>query len=93
MSVPANGYRIEVAQDARRQLHKLDHQCVRRVLIELGRLQAEPRPPGCRAMVGQKDRWRIRVSGAGDYRLVYEIPDDQVLVLVVTIAHRRDVYR
>jgi mRNA interferase RelE/StbE len=44
-------------------------------------------------MVGQKGRWRIRVDGAGGYRIVYEIPDDQLLVLVVTVAHRREVYR
>lgn len=43
-------------------------------------------------MVGQKNRWRIRVSGAGDYRIVYEIHDEQLLVLVVTVAHRREVY-
>lgn len=44
-------------------------------------------------MAGQRNRWRIRVSGAGDYRIVYEIHDKQLLVLIVTIAHRREVYR
>ena len=44
-------------------------------------------------MVGQKNRWRIRVVGAGDYRIVFEILDDQLLVLVMTVAHRREVYR
>lgn len=44
-------------------------------------------------MVAQKDRWRIRVTGAGDYRIVYEVHDDEVLVLVVAVAHRREVYR
>lgn len=44
-------------------------------------------------MVGQRDRWRIRVEGAGDYRIVYEIHDDRLLVLVVAIAHRREAYR
>lgn len=44
-------------------------------------------------MVGQKDRWRIRVDGAGAYRIVYEIHDDKLLILVVAVAHRREVYR
>jgi mRNA-degrading endonuclease RelE of RelBE toxin-antitoxin system len=45
-------------------------------------------------MVGQPGRWRIRPSGAGDdYRIVYEINDDVLLVLVATIAHRSEVYR
>lgn len=93
MSSPSRGYRVELAPAARRQLRKLDRQIARRVLVELDRLQSDPRPPGCRAMVGQKDRWRIRVDDAGDYRIVYEVHDDQLLVLVVTVAHRREVYR
>lgn len=44
-------------------------------------------------MVGQSNRWRVRVAGAGDYRIVYEIHEQQLLVLVVTIAHSREVYR
>lgn len=43
-------------------------------------------------MVGQKKRWRVRVSGAGDYRIVYQIEDTELLVLVVTVAHRREAY-
>lgn len=93
MNDPPRRYRVELAPAARRQLRKLDRQVARRVLVELDRLQTEPRPAGCRAMVGQKGRWRIRVDGAGGYRIVYEIPDDQLLVLVVTVAHRREVYR
>jgi mRNA interferase RelE/StbE len=86
-------YTVELAPVAARQLRKLDKRVARRVLLELEALRADPRPPGCRAMVGQHNRWRIRASGAKDYRIVYEIHDEQVLVLVVTIAHRREVYR
>ena len=64
---------------------------MRRVIVELANLQSDPRPPGCQAMVGQPNRWRIRV--AGDDRIVYEIHDRQLLVLVISIAHRREVYR
>lgn len=89
----AGPYRVDLAPAARRQLRKLDKQTVGRVVLELENLREDPRPPGCRAMVGQHGRWRIRVSGANDYRIVYEVHDQQVLVLVVTIAHRREVYR
>jgi len=80
---PRPRYRVELVPAAERQLRKLDRQVARRVLFELDLLQAEPRPLGCRAMVGQQDRWRIRVRGARDYRIGYEIRDDQLLVLVV----------
>lgn len=84
---------MTLAPAAHRQLRKLERSVVRRVLVDLERLRDEPRPPGCRAMVGQPDRCRIRVSGAGDYRIVYEIRDQLLLVLVVTVPHRREVYR
>jgi mRNA interferase RelE/StbE len=86
-------YRVELAPAARRQLRRLDKKIAGRVLIALDGLRANPRPPGCRAMAGQAGRWRIRPGGAGDYRVVYEIRDDVLLVLVVTIAHRREAYR
>ncbi len=44
-------------------------------------------------MVAQPNRWRVRVADAGDYRIVYEIHDQQLLVLVIAVAHRREVYR
>lgn len=86
-------YRVDLAPAARRQLRKFEKQTARRVIVELANLQADPQPPGCRAMVGQPNRWRVRVSGAGDYRIVYEIHNQRLLVLVITIAHRREVYR
>lgn len=86
-------YRVELAPAVRRQLRKLEKNTARRVIVELANLPADSRPPGCRAMVGQPNRWRIRVTGAGDYRIVYEIHDQQLLVLVIIIAHRREVYR
>lgn len=91
----SDSYDVGLAPATRRQLRKLDAQTVRRVVVELAGLCTNPRPPGCRAMTGQPHRWRVRVSGAGDYRVVYEIRDQQllVLVLVVTVAHRREVYR
>jgi mRNA interferase RelE/StbE len=53
-------------------------------------LQTNPRPPGSTALVGRPGELRVRV---GDHRIVYEIVDDRLVVLVLTIGHRRDVYR
>lgn len=89
MTTPGN-YRVELIPAARRQFRKLDQKIARRIVTALEGLQATPRPPGCRAMTGQPGRWRIRV---GDYRIVYEINDDVLLILVVTIAHRSQAYR
>ena len=49
-----------------------------------------PRPPGCDKLAGPEDMYRIRV---GDYRIVYQVCDEALMILVVKIGHRRDVYR
>ena len=82
-------YRIEVAPAAVRQLRKLDRGAQRRVQAAIELLAGEPRPSGARKLVGGDGEWRIR---AGDYRIVYEIHDNVLLVLVVAVGHRRDIY-
>jgi mRNA interferase RelE/StbE len=52
-------------------------------------LEHDPRPQGCRKLAGCDNAWRLRV---GDYRVLYEVFDEQVLVTVVRVAHRRAVY-
>jgi mRNA interferase RelE/StbE len=56
-----------------------------RKLLEL---EGDPRPPGCKKLKG-RDAWRIRI---GDYRAIYEINDGRLVVTVITIGHRREVY-
>ncbi|MEU2003785.1 type II toxin-antitoxin system RelE/ParE family toxin [Rhodococcus sp. NPDC019627] len=56
--------------------------------IEL--LATEPRPPAATRLVGGNGEWRVRT---GDYRIVYEIVDEQLLVLVLTVGHRRENYQ
>jgi mRNA interferase RelE/StbE len=60
---------------------------IRNVLNSLGE---EPRPVGCKKLIGSKNRWRIRI---GNYRILYEINDDLKTVEIFRIAHRKDVYR
>lgn len=62
----------------------------RRVVARLEALAEEPRPHGCRKLRGQDDLYRIRI---GDYRAIYSIVDNRLIVLVVAVGHRRDIYR
>lgn len=82
-------YRVEVAAAAVRQLRKLDRPAQRRVQAAIELLAAEPRPSGAKKLVGGNGGWRVRT---GDYRIVYEIHDNVLLVLVVAVGHRREIY-
>jgi mRNA interferase RelE/StbE len=83
-------YRIEVTPAAVRQLRKLDPPTRRRIQAAIELLATEPRPPGAKKLVGGEGEWRVRT---GDYRVVYEIHDDALVVLVLAVGHRREVYR
>jgi mRNA interferase RelE/StbE len=78
-------FKRSVAKDLR-ELPKAD---VRRILQRIRSLADDPRPSGCEKLSGQ-ERYRIR---QGVYRIVYEIDDHVLIVLVVKVGHRRDVYR
>jgi mRNA interferase RelE/StbE len=83
-------WRIEFQASARAELLALDRPVQERVLRSLHRLAADPRAAaGVKAMKGS-DRYRLRV---GDWRVIYALHDDVLTVLVVRIAHRREVYR
>ena len=82
-------YRIQVAPAAVRQLRKLDRAAQRRVQAAIELLASKPRPSGAKKLVGGDGEWRVRT---GDYRIVYEIHDSVLLVLVVAVGHRRDIY-
>ena len=83
-------YRIEVAPAAARQLRKLDPPARRRIQAAVELLAQEPRPAGAKKLVGGDREWRVRT---GDYRIVYEIHDQVLLVLVLAVGHRRDIYQ
>jgi mRNA interferase RelE/StbE len=83
-------YRVEFAPAAARQLRKLDPSARRRIQAAVELLADEPRPSGATKLVGGAGEWRVRT---GDYRIVYEIEDQVLLVLVVAVGHRREIYR
>jgi mRNA interferase RelE/StbE len=82
-------YEVRLAPAAARQLRKFDPPVRRRIQAALELLAEDPRPPAATRLVGGAGEWRVRT---GDYRIVYEIQDGILLVLVLRIGHRRDVY-
>ena len=83
-------YNIAFAPAALRQLRKLPTTDQKRIAREIETLQNDPRPPGTKKLQGADNLWRLRV---GDYRVVYEIQGTKLIVLVLRIAHRKDIYR
>jgi mRNA interferase RelE/StbE len=85
-----SSYRVEFTTAAAKEIRKLDHGIRRRILAGIAELERDPRPAGCKKLAGESDAWRIRV---GDYRVLYEVIDDVLVVMVVRVAHRREVYQ
>lgn len=83
-------YKLEFASRAAREFRKLPPQEQQRISVSIDRLIVNPYPPGSQKVQGHSDLFRIRV---GNYRVIYDIQDDILIVLVVRIGHRRDVYR
>ncbi|MEN6450644.1 MAG: type II toxin-antitoxin system RelE/ParE family toxin [Thermoguttaceae bacterium] len=83
-------YSVHFKPSADRQLKRLPLVVQRRIVAEVDALATNPRPPGVTKLVGATNLWRLRV---GNYRIVYEIHDAQLMVLVLRVADRKDVYR
>jgi mRNA interferase RelE/StbE len=83
-------YTIHYRASVKRDMRQLDAETGRRMDKAILALADNPRPSGCVKLSGPSRLWRIRV---GNYRVVYEIEDDRLIVLVIHVAHRREVYR
>ena len=83
-------YRVEYERAASRELGKLPRQIQARIVEAIEELAEEPRPPGSRKMAGTVNGHRIR---AGDYRVLYDIRDDVLIVAVIRVGKRDQVYR
>jgi mRNA interferase RelE/StbE len=80
---------IGFAPTAFRQLKKLDRAVQVRIFAKINRLADDPRPPGCLKLAGRDNVYRLRI---GDFRVLYNIVDAKLIVLVLKVGHRRDVY-
>lgn len=83
-------YRIRLTPSAVDDLQALPKKIQRRIARKIDVLANNPRPPQSKKLKGQPDLFRLR---SGDYRIIYQIKDDILLVLVIRIRHRKDVYR
>jgi len=82
-------YRIEIKKSAVKELNNLPPKDLKIIIKKIQDLAYDPRPPGCKKLTGE-EKYRIR---SGQYRILYKIEDDVLVVYIVKIAHRRNVYR
>jgi len=83
-------YVVVISRTAEKQLKKLSDEWQRKIAGMIVSLEVNPRPHGSKKLSGTKSTYRVRVA---DYRIIYEIEDRRVIVTVLKIAHRREVYR
>ena len=83
-------YEIEISRTAEKQLRKLAEEDQLRVARAVIALAGQPRPRGSRKLTGYDDVFRIRV---GRFRVLYSVSDARLVILVLKIGHRKDVYR
>jgi len=82
-------YRIELAPAARRQFKKLPKDIKKKIAKAIDKLETDPYPDGVKKLTNEDDLYRVRV---GDYRIVYHISNKELLILIVRVRHRKDVY-
>jgi mRNA interferase RelE/StbE len=83
-------YQIEFTKGATRELNKLPTDIKNRIDLKIVNLAVDPRPSGVKKLKAMENTYRIRV---GEYRVIYEIYDNTLLVTVVKVGHRSDIYK
>lgn len=83
-------YQIIIKPTAEKSMDKIPLPDRRRIVDAIEELRSDPRPAGVVKLVGDENLWRIKI---GNYRVVYEIHDDRLVVFVLRASHRKDVYR
>ena len=83
-------YQVELSPAAQRQLAKLPHEEQARLAIAIKSFAAEPRPPGSKKLKDQANTYRLRV---GKYRILYDVYDRVLWVLILKVGHRKEVYQ
>jgi len=80
---------VKIVRSAQKSLQRVtgsDYDRIKNVIYSLSK---EPRPHGCKKLIG-RDAWRVRT---GNYRIIYEIRDRELVVLIIHIGHRKDIYK
>ncbi len=83
-------YEIEFKPSAEKDFSKLERDAQKRILEKIKSLASDPRPRGVEKLSGHKNRWRIRV---GRFRIIYQVFEDKLVILVLRIADRKEIYR
>ncbi len=83
-------YQIEFKSSALKELEKLPRQIIPRAIAAIKRLAENPYPQGVKKLAGFERTYRVRV---GDYRIMYEIHEDRLIIEIIRVKHRKDVYR
>lgn len=84
-----SNYEVEFTKSAQKELKKLPPQISFHIAVAVNKLAKDPRKGKVRPMVGVKS-WRLKV---GDYRVVYDIHDKKLVILIIRVRHRKDAYR
>jgi mRNA interferase RelE/StbE len=84
-------YSLRVKDSAAKEIERIEPKKVRRQVVRrIQSLAANPRPAGCQKLAGTGDRYRLR---QGSYRIVYEVREEELVVVLVKVGHRSDIYR
>jgi mRNA interferase RelE/StbE len=83
-------YQVALKSSAEKEFFRLPESVTDRIFPRIKALATDPRPNGCKKLIGGRNAWRIRI---GDYRVIYTIDDELGRVEVTRIAHRREVYQ
>jgi mRNA interferase RelE/StbE len=83
-------YTVEFLPSAAKEFKKLPLDLKQRIGVQIEALSLDPRPPGAKTLQGGNGQLCIRV---GDYRVIYRVQDDKLLVLVLNVGHRSNIYR
>ncbi len=82
-------WKLQIERKAQKALKKIPDPYKSNLINTIDQLSDNPQPNGCKKLKGAESLWRIRVN---DYRIVYQIKDEQLLILVIRIGHRKDIY-
>jgi mRNA interferase RelE/StbE len=81
-------YKIEIKKSAAKEISKLPKVAIKRIVNKIQTLSDDPRPDGCKKLSGD-EKYRIRI---GVYRVLYSIMDEKLVIFIVKVGHRKDIY-